>query len=182
MTINDLLERNAGAAADVARQDRAIVPRLRTLVLTCADHRVDPAHVLGLGLGDAIVLRNPGGRLTTDVLQNLLVLATIAEVEEIEAEFEIVIMHHTDCGMSRLVGSEHAPLLAAFAGLEQQEVDLLQVADPIESVRYDVNRLRSLGVLSSTTSLVGVVLDLTTGLVRQYAGTTKVDEEANGHG
>jgi carbonic anhydrase len=169
MNLNEIMDRNRAVAETVSKQDRSIVPRLRTVVLACADHRVDPAHVLGLDLGDAIVLRNPGGRVTDDVIQNLLVLATIAAVEEIQSEFEIVVMHHTDCGLSRLTGPEHVPLLAAFAGVDGSEVAALQVDDPILAVQHDVARLEALGVLSSQT-LVGFVLDLETGRVHRHAG------------
>lgn len=178
MQTTELLSRNALRADLIAAQDRSIVPALRTLVLTCADHRVDPAHVLGIGLGDAIVLRNPGGRITSKILQDLLVLGTIAAVEEIAVDFEIVIMHHTDCGLSRLDAPEHAELITSFAGVEASEASALQVADPVRSVQYDVARLCSLGVLSPSTPVIGLVLDLETGQVRQHATNTPINEGA----
>lgn len=170
MPATDLLERNAALANAIAQQDQAIVPRHRTIVLTCGDHRVDPAHVLGLALGDAVVLRNPGGRLTNDVLQSLLVLRTIGQVEGLQARLEFVIMHHTDCGLSRLAGPDHAPLMAGFVGVSVSEIPELHLDDPVRSVQYDVARFRSLGVLPADTPLLGVVLDLATGHVTQHAG------------
>jgi carbonic anhydrase len=171
VSVNEMLNRSAERAETVSKQDRSLVPRLQAVVLTCADHRVDPAHVLGLDLGDAIVLRNPGGRVTAAVIEDLLVLATIAGVEGIDADFEIVVMHHTDCGLSRLEGPEHASLLASFAGLEIPEVAALHVGDPVRAVQYDVARLRSLGILSSQTPVVGLVFDLAAGRVEQHAGS-----------
>lgn len=176
MRTTELLRRNAALVGGVAAQDRSIVPALRTVVLTCADHRVDPAHVLGIGLGDAIVLRNPGGRLTSSVLQDLLVLATVAAVEDIAIDFEFVIMHHTDCGLSRLDGPEHASLISTFVGVDASQSAELEVADPVLSVQYDVARLTSLGVLSPATQVVGLVLDLETGQVRQHAANTPATE------
>lgn len=169
MSILEMLSRNAERAEIVASQDLALVPRLRVVLLTCADHRVDPAHVLGLELGDAIVLRNPGGRVTQAFIQDLMVLATIAAVEDIDAVFQIVIMHHTDCGLSRLDQPGHEGLVASFAGVDVHEVQALQVADPTLAVRYDTARLDALGVLS--TPVVGLVLDLATGRVEQHTGS-----------
>ncbi len=171
MTVAEILHRNATRAESLANQDRALVPRLKTVVLTCADHRVDPAYVLGLELGDAIVLRNPGGRVTADIIGNLLVLATVAAVEDIDTDFSIVVMHHTDCGLSRFTGPEHVQLLATFAGVEPEEVAALAVDDPIRAVQYDVARLDSLGVLSDKTVLTGLVFDMETGQVDQHAGS-----------
>ena len=168
MSLDALLERNAAAAGTLAHHDDSLVPVLRTVVLTCADHRVDPAYVLGLGLGDAVVLRNPGGRVTPDAIRSLLVLGTVAAVEELRLDFQIVVMHHTDCGLSRLTGPEHARLLADFAGVDAAAVDDLNVADPVLAVQHDVGLLNSLGVLA--TPAVGLVYDLATGLVSQHAG------------
>ena len=59
-----LLHRNRQFASDFAAADLPILPKLRTVVLTCGDSRVDPEHILGLQLGDAVVIRNYGGRGT----------------------------------------------------------------------------------------------------------------------
>ncbi len=134
-------------------------------MLTCADHRVDPAHVLGLKPGEAIVLRNAGGRVTADLLRNLVVLSTVAAVESIDATFEIVVMHHTDCGLSRLDTREHAPLIADYIGVNASDVPKVTVADPLHAVNYDVHRLRE--VVSSETTVTGLVYDLESGTVRR---------------
>ena len=168
MSLGALLERNATASGTLASHDDSLVPTLRTVVLTCADHRVDPAHVLGLGLGDAVVLRNPGGRVTPDAIRSLLVLGTVAAVEDLRTDFQIVVMHHTDCGLSRLTGPEHASLIADFAGVEASAVGALHVDDPVLAVQHDVALLNSLGVLA--TPAVGLVYDIATGLVSRHAG------------
>jgi carbonic anhydrase len=140
----------------------SLVPRLMAVVLTCADHRVDPAHVLGIDLGDAVVVRNAGGRVTPDALTNMTILATVAAVEELPAGFQLIVMHHTDCGLSRLAGPSHAGLLAGFFGVADNEVP--NVLDPDTSVQFDVHRLRSL--LPETVKVWGLVYDVATGKVR----------------
>lgn len=159
-----LVERNSHLTEFLRDASRAVVPTLRLVVLTCADHRVDPAHVLGLGPSEAVVLRNPGGRVTNDILRSLMVLATVAAVENVAAEFDIVIMHHTDCGLSRLSDPEHATLIADFVGIDEGAVDDLSLDDPVIAVRRDVARLRSM-IPGPGTSVEGLVYDLEAGVV-----------------
>lgn len=166
MSTDILIGRNARRAKALSAASRSLTPALRTIVLTCADHRVDPAHVLDLQSGEAIVLRNAGGRVTADVLRNLLVLSTVAAVEGIEVAFEIVVMHHTDCGLARLDTREHAPLIAEYIGIDESDVGEAAVADPRHAVNYDVHRLRE-AVKSSETTVTGLIYDLESGTVRR---------------
>jgi carbonic anhydrase len=166
MSVDTLVERNSARSLSLRAASRSLTPSLRTVVIACADHRVDPAHVLGLELGEAVVLRNPGGRVTSDVLRSLLVLTTIAAIEELGSGFHIVVVHHTDCGLSRLSAPEHAPLMAGYVGVTAEEVAGLALADPLTAVRHDVNRLRSV-VPSPDTTITGLVYDLESGTVRR---------------
>lgn len=165
MSTDILVRRNARRAGTLSTVSRSLTPALRTIVLTCADHRVDPAHVLDLHPGDAIVLRNAGGRVTADVLRSLLVLSAVAAVEGIDRGFEVVVMHHTDCGLARLDAPEHAPLIADYIGINENDVAKLTVADPWRAVNHDVRRLRE--VVSSETRVTGLVYDLESGTVRR---------------
>ena len=82
MTAFDTLtERNQDFAAHQFAANLPLMPTLRTLIISCADPRVDPAHVLGLELGEALVLRNAGGRVTPATLQIIALLGAIARVE-----------------------------------------------------------------------------------------------------
>lgn len=161
-----LMDRNARRAERLRTASRDLTPELRVIVLTCADHRVDPAHVLGLRPNEAIVLRNPGGRVTTDVLRSLLVLSTVGTLEGVEGGFEIVVMHHTDCGLSRLTASEHAALVAEYAGVAVDDVPQLTVADPWQAVIHDARLLTSV-LATSDTSVTALVYDLATGHVER---------------
>ena len=109
-----MLERNKEFAA---RQSAAgtlmpslprALPRVKAIIIGCADMRVDPAHVLGIKPGEAVVMRNIGGRITPGLLEQLGLLGRIGEVAgEIPGgggEFHIIVLHHTDCGITRLAG------------------------------------------------------------------------------
>jgi carbonic anhydrase len=164
MSVDILVKRNSVRSPGLRAVSRSLTPSLRTVVIACADHRADPAHVLGLEPGEAVVLRNPGGRVTNDVLRSLLVLSTVAAVDNLGSGFEIVVVHHTDCGLRRLAGPEHASLIASYAGVTTEEVTDLALADPLTAVRRDVDRLRS--VVSPDTTVTGLVYDLESGTVR----------------
>lgn len=169
--IDMALARNSERATTMRDASKNLNPLLRLVVLTCADHRVDPAHVFGLEPSEAIVLRNPGGRVTRDILRSLAVLSTVAAIEGLDTGFEFLVLHHTDCGLSRLAPAEHAGLVADFAGVGIDEVPQLALADPRASAEYDA-RLLSAIVRSPDSTVTGAVYDLDTGLVEVTYSTS----------
>src|SRR2546421_11947477 len=105
--MNPLLGRNEQFARPYTPMALGL-PTAQVLIVTCLDHRVDPAIVLGLRLGDAPVIRNAGGRVTQAVIDDIAYLAFLAEQlfgEEGAADrlFEVAVVHHTQCGTSLLV-------------------------------------------------------------------------------
>ncbi|MFL5908452.1 MAG: carbonic anhydrase [Solirubrobacterales bacterium] len=161
--VDDLLERNA-RFAESDHEVLPFLPRLKALVLTCADHRVDPARVLGLELGEAVVLRNGGGRVTPAALHNLAMLAAVRATEGGSPEgFELILMQHTDCGVGRLAGPEHADALAAYFGVSPEEVPAKSPADPYEGIRVDMEELAANQLIPASLSVSGLVYDVQTG-------------------
>src|SRR5271165_3690743 len=105
--VDELLDRNARFAASY-EPGRPALPALRTCVVSCPDPRVDPAQVLGLELGDAAVVRAAAGRISPIVLQQLLFLAqTGAATGQSQEGVELVLMQHTDCGITHFLGAKH---------------------------------------------------------------------------
>src|SRR5579864_6805643 len=97
-----LLERNEQFAATYTPVALGL-PTAQMLILTCLDHRVDPAIVLGLQLGEAPVIRNAGGRVTPAVIDDIAYLAFLAGQLSggqgaADTLFEVAIIHHTQCG------------------------------------------------------------------------------------
>ncbi len=84
------------------------LPNVKAVIIGCADMRVDPAHVLGIKLGEAVVLRNIGGRINLGAVE--AVTSTRANRRSCRRDsrrrrgFHLVVLHHTDCGSTRLVG------------------------------------------------------------------------------
>jgi carbonic anhydrase len=166
--IDELLARNkAFARTDVRDRvpDIPFIPNLQTFVITCIDPRVDPASILGLELGDAIVERNVGGRVTPAVIQDVAWISYLHEVKTPDADwFELAIIQHTDCGSGFFADPE---LRHGFAerGFDEMTLAELPVLDPAETVRVDVERLASALSVSPRIKISGYSYDLETGLL-----------------
>src|ERR671922_1264283 len=97
--IDTALERNRAFAAAGGHRGAVVFPNLRLFVITCLDPRVDPAHFLGLQLSDAIVVRNVGGRVTPEVINDVAFISQIFENLLPDGPlFEVAVIHHTQCG------------------------------------------------------------------------------------
>jgi len=161
------LERNRRFADAGLHEGAVVLPNLRLFVITCIDPRVDPAHFMGLELSDAIVARNVGGRVTKQVIDDVAFIAQIAEnVMPDGPLFEVAVIHHTQCGAGALAADEFRRSYAARIGAEESELRGLAVLDPAETVRTDVERLRSAPSIPGRVAVSGHVYDVVTGLVR----------------
>ena len=114
-------------------------PTNQTLRVTgCVDSRVDPGRVLGLELGEAVVIRNIGGRITPATLRSWALLARLGQGQPPAGA--MVILHHTDCGIRRL--ADYPEQLAAFFEIPVADLDGKAVGDPHAAVRIDVGIAR----------------------------------------
>ena len=164
-TVDTLTARNHRFAASGRHAGLQMFPRLQTIVVGCVDPRVDPAAVLGIELGDALVIRNVGGRFTPDTLQTMAALRMIAEAEGAGPGpgWNLIVLHHTDCGITRL--DEHADLLANVLGVGPGGLAAKAVGDPVAAVAADVAAIRANPFLPATFVVSGLVYDVATGLV-----------------
>jgi carbonic anhydrase len=159
--VEELLERNR-RIAESAGGELPDLPRHRLVVLTCMDHRVDPAQVLGLELGDAVVIRNPGGRVTPAFLQQLAVLTQVfPEFERGEEPFELLLVQHTRCGFGGLV--DHArnhELVADYFGVPTDRLAERSPSDPHDGVRADIELLAATDDVPGSLAISGLVYDM----------------------
>jgi len=164
-TLETLIERNHDFAEQEFTSGLPIMPTLRTMVISCVDPRVDPAHLLGLEPGEALVLRNIGGRITPSTLQAMGMLQAITQVEGINTNgpFNLIVLHHTDCGITRLEGKTE--ILAGYFGTNPSTVASKAVSDPHTAVAVDVATLKALSVLPKAWLISGLVYDVATGRV-----------------
>jgi carbonic anhydrase len=164
--IDPALERNRTFAAAGGHEDAVVFPNLRLFVITCLDPRVDPAHFLGLGLGDAIVVRNVGGRVTREVINDVAYIGQITETVVPDGPlFEVAVIHHTQCGAGALADEAFRRRYADRIGAEESTLRERAVLDPAGTVTRDVERLRSAPAISERITVSGHVYDVVTGLV-----------------
>ncbi len=164
--IDPALERNRTFAAAGDHDGAVVFPNLRLFVITCLDPRVDPAHFLGLGLGDAMVVRNLGGRVTREVINDVALIGQIAESMVLDGPlFEVAVIHHTECGSGLLAGDKFRRRYAERIGVEESTLREHAVLDPAVTVTRDVERLRSAPAISPRVTASGHVYDVVTGLV-----------------
>ncbi len=164
MTTLDLIARNEPHADGFSDGELPIVPATKTLVLTCADARVDPAHFLGLTPGEALVMRNGGGRVNDSVLTEITMLnAMMALNRGAGPGVEVVIIHHTDCGVSRLADPDVRTRLTEATGIPAEEAARVAAADPYDSVRADIEAIRSSPLVPDVVPITGLVYDVGTG-------------------
>jgi carbonic anhydrase len=166
VSIESALERNRAFAAAGGHQDAVVFPKLRLFVITCLDPRVDPAHVLGVELSDAIVVRNVGGRVTPEVVNDVAFIGQIAEGFIPEGPlFEVAVIHHTQCGAGALADDAFRRRYADLIGADEMALRDHAIIDPAATVASDVERLRSAAAVPARVGVSGHMYDVTTGLV-----------------
>jgi carbonic anhydrase len=172
MNIERALERNRAFAAADGHKDAVVFPNLRLFVITCLDPRVDPAHFLRLGLSDAIVVRNVGGRVTPEVINDVAFISQIAEnVLPDGPLFEVAVIHHTQCGAGALADDAFRRRYAQRIGAEESTLREHAILDPAATVANDVERLHTAPAISPRVSASGYVYDVATGLVQTVIPT-----------
>jgi len=170
--LDSMLERNKDFAARQSAEGTLMpslpqaLPNVRAIIIGCADMRVDPAHVLGITPGEAVVVRNIGGRITPGLLEQLGLLGRIGEVaKQIPGgggEFHIIVLQHTDCGITRLAGDP--AMLAHYFQIPEGELKAKAVTDPRAAVAVDVALLRAIPALPGEWLVSGLNYDVATGL------------------
>jgi carbonic anhydrase len=171
--LDTMLQRNKEFAAGQSAAGTLLpslpraLPNVKAVIIGCADMRVDPVHVLGLKPGEAVVIRNIGGRVTPGLLEQMGLLGRIGEVaQQIPGgggEFHLIVLQHTDCGITRLAGDTDK--LAHYFQIKEGEVAAKSVNDPRKAVVTDVAALRAVPGLPGQWLLSGLVYDVATGLV-----------------
>lgn len=161
-----VLDRNRAFAAAGGHEGAEVMPGLGLYVITCLDPRTDPAQFLGINLSEAIVVRNVGGRVTSETIDDIAFIKQISEMFRPEGPlFEVAVIHHTQCGTGFLADDSFRTTYADRIGADQSTLLDRAVLDPAETVLQDVQRLRDAFPESSRITVSGHVYDVATGLV-----------------
>jgi carbonic anhydrase len=165
--IDIALERNRAFAAAGGNEGAVVFPNLQLFVITCLDPRTDPGQFLGVGMSDAMVVRNVGGRVTPEVINDVAFIAQLAETLLPGGPlFEVAVIHHTQCGTGALADDNFRGRYAERIGVEESTLHEHAVLDPAATVTRDVDLLRSASAVPPHVTVSGHVYDVVTGLVQ----------------
>lgn len=182
MNVIDILtERNVAFSVSGFSADLKILPSMKTLIVGCVDPRVDPMDIFGLEPGEAVILRNVGGRIDQTVVETMAVLGTVAKAagKEFGAGWTIIVLHHTNCGITPCF--HKAPdLLATYLRVPPAKLDALAIDDPYEAVAIDVAALKANSDLAGEFVVSGLVYDVATGRVEVVVPPAQLRPDATG--
>jgi carbonic anhydrase len=157
----DELLRNAEAyAASFDQGDLPLPPARKIAVLACMDARVNPYGILGLREGDAHIIRNAGGVVTDDEIRSLTISQRLLGTEE------IILIHHTDCGMLTFTDDEFKRSVQDDVGIKP-EWAAEAFPDLDEDVRQSVARIQASPFIPRKDSVRGFVYEVETGRLRE---------------
>jgi carbonic anhydrase len=158
--IDALLEHNRRFAQDFDRKPASRIPVKRLAITTCMDARLDPCRALGLEPGDAHVIRNAGGVIADEEIRSLAISQHVLGTEE------VMVIHHTDCGMLGFDGTAFADTLESETGV-RPEWDARGFPDLEQSVRDSVARIRQSPFVPRRENIRGFIYEVESGRLRE---------------
>jgi carbonic anhydrase len=158
---DDLLAANRDFAADFELAGFDGVAHAGVAIVTCMDSRIDPLRMVGLHAGDAKIFRNPGGRVTPQALEALVLGVHLLGVKR------ILVIPHTRCAMASNSETELREKVAASAGVDASWQSFHVVEDQRASLGEDVAKVRSHPLIPDAVAVGGFIYDVDTGLIDQ---------------
>lgn len=161
MSFDDLLERNADYAGSFTDANFDGVARAGIGIVTCMDSRIEPLAMLGLKLGDAKILRSPGGRVTTSVLNGCVLGVQLLKVDR------IMIIPHTRCAMATGTDADVRRRIMETNGVNASWMSFGASPDQMTHVHEDVEMVRSHPLIAGRAEIGGFMYDVDTGRLAQ---------------
>ncbi len=160
---DSLLKNNETYARDFTKGNLPRLPSRKVAVLACMDARLDVYKVLGLGEGEANVIRNAGGVVTDDAIRSLVISQRLLGTEE------VLLIHHTDCGMLTFSDDELKKKIQSETGL-RPPFAFEAFEDLEDDVRQSVSRVKASPFIPKRNKVRGFVYDVKTGRLREVSG------------
>ena len=158
---DDLLGANRDYAAQFTDADFDGVARAGVAIVTCMDSRIDPLRMLGLSHGDAKIFRNPGGRVTPEALEALVLGAHLLGVDR------VLVVPHTRCAVASATEAELREKVSSSAGLDASWQRFGVVDDQQRALAEDVQKVRSHPLIPDSVKVGGFLYDVDTGRLDQ---------------
>ena len=163
MSVTDeLLQNNAAYAEAFKKGDLPLPPAKGVAVVACMDARLDVHKILGLEEGDAHVIRNAGGVITDDEIRSLTISQRLLGTRE------IILIHHTDCGMLTFTDEELRQQIQEEAGIKPHFA-MESFSDLEEDVRQSIRRIQASPFIPHADSVRGFVYEVETGRLREVS-------------
>jgi carbonic anhydrase len=163
MSVTDeLLHNNEAYAASFEKGDLPLPPARGVAVVACMDARLDVHKILGLGEGDAHVIRNAGGVITDDEIRSLTISQRLLDTRE------IILIHHTDCGMLTFSDEELKGQIHEEVGLKPH-FSMESFSDLEEDVRQSIARIRHSPFIPNKEIVRGFIYEVETGRLREVS-------------
>jgi carbonic anhydrase len=159
--VDELLARNADYAAAFDAGELDAAPALRLAIVACMDARLDPHRMLGLREGDAHVIRNAGGIATEETMRSLAISQHVLGTRE------IMLIHHTRCGLQGLDRQAFAAELDRASGGAPRDWTIGAFEDVADSVRASIAAIRASPFIPHTDRVHGFVYEVETGRLRE---------------
>ncbi|MGA8852534.1 MAG: carbonic anhydrase [Aeromicrobium sp.] len=157
---DDLLEANRQFADDFGLTGFDGIARAGVAMVTCMDSRIAPLQMIGLEPGDAKIMRNPGGRVTDQVLVALVLGASLLQVKR------VLVVEHTRCAMATSTEDELKARVSEATGSDASWMTLGAIVDQRATIRADVHRVTSHPLIPADVSVGGFLYDVDTGLLQ----------------
>jgi carbonic anhydrase len=159
---DDLLAANRDFASRFALSGFDGVAHAGVAIVTCMDSRIDPLGMVGLSPGDAKIFRNPGGRVTPQALEALVLGTHLLGVER------ILVIPHTRCAMASNTEDEIRQRVSASSGQDASWQSFGVIADQRQALTEDIARIRTHPLIPESTLVGGFIYDVDTGLLEQH--------------
>jgi carbonic anhydrase len=159
-TTDDLLANNEAYAASFDKADLPLPPAKKVAVMACMDARLNVYDILGIHTGDAHVIRNAGGVVTDDAIRSLVISQRLLATED------IVLIHHTDCGMLTFTDDEFRAAIENETGIRPAWAAEAFV-DLDGDVRQSIARIKASPFIPCKNSVRGFVYDVHSGRLRE---------------
>ena len=159
---DDLLDANRRFADSFTLAGFDGVAHAGVAVVTCMDSRIDPLRMVGLKPGDAKIFRNPGGRVTDQALEALVLAVHLLNVDR------VLVVPHTRCAVASSTEQELQQRVAASAGVDASWQRFHVVADQLAALAEDVRRVTTHPLVPGSVQVGGFLYDVETGLLTQH--------------
>ncbi len=157
-----LLENNQAYVEDFGKGELALPPAKKVAVIACMDARILPSRILGLSEGDAHVIRNAGGVVTDEEIRSLAISQNLLGTEE------VILIHHTDCGMLTFDDEEFAQKLENETG-QRPDFEAHAFRDLEEDIRESIATIKESPFIPHKDSVRGFIYEVESGRLREIS-------------